>query len=736
MDEKKGMYMRGCIIAFAVVIALLAMLLCTQRVKSTLSEYIMDNMQEISEQNAMVIDRQLESIQKLLEGMSNELREYSGEDKGEILQYLESYVDVYGLKRIGFIYPDGSAYTTDGYQQDLSFRDFFKKSMEGKTCISDVITDSIGEPEEINVFSVPVYNETGDAIIGVLFATYRTRMLWEQLRVTSLSGKASSFVVRSDGIIMAGSDGNSMDITSNIFQSMLQYQQNNQEAVKQIRSDMQQMRSGRTEIYYESNYFLSYVPATTKIDDSTWYVITIVADTLLEERAKKIWLDMEKLLAILIIALVSVLVGYIYSYRKQKNALAQLAYCDPVTGGSNYEDFKEKCKDRKDMHGFLVTMDIGEFRNINNICGEEMGDTVIRSIWHVLLENVKPHELMAHISADRYILFLEGENGEILSVRIENLTKEISQIAERLNTPRIMPYFGIYKTFNAETVRLEQTCANQAKALAKARKTPNYAFYEEVNVDKEMENQWMESCFQKALDKKEFEVWFQPKFNPADNSIVGAEALVRWRDENGNLISPGKFIPLFERNGMIASLDTYVIEEVCVQLSKWKEKKERVVPVSVNVSRASLYYSDIVERYRQILDNNGIAPEQIQLEITESAAIHNSEIHQLVQDFRKAGFRLLLDDFGNGYSSLATLSELKFDVLKLDKSLIDCIGDYDGETLLTHIIKLAHSLRLKITAEGVELKEQVDFLRKLECDDIQGFYYSKPLPKEEFEVLL
>lgn len=738
MDKKKEVYTRGSMIVIAAGIILIAVIFCADGVKTKVRGHIMDNMQVISEQNALVIDSQIESIQKLMVSMSYELQKYSGEDKDTILQYLESYVDVYGLKRIGFAYPNGMAYTTDGYRKDLSFRTFFKNGMQGHSCISGVITDVMGEPEDIIVFSVPVCNQTGNKIVGVLFLTFRSDMLWKQLKVTSMNGEAESFVVRSDGTLLTSFKGNFMNDEFNIFKAMRHYPQENRKAVEQIQSDMKQRNFGRTVIFDEARYFLSYVPidTTTIKDDETWYVVTLVQESLLEERLKVIWSEMERLIAILVTTLLFVLIGYVYSYRKQQKILTKLAYCDPVTQGDNYESFKEKQRNNKDMSGFLVTMDIKEFRNINNICGEKIGDDVIRSIWQVLLENVRPHELKAHISADRYIMFFEIDNREILSVRIENLTKEINKIAQELNTPRIMPYFGIYETFHSETLEKEYSCANQAKALAKLQKAPNYAFYEDVNIEEQMEKQLIESRFLTAIDNREFEVWFQPKYNPDDDSIVGAEALVRWRKEDGTLIPPNRFIPLFEQNGMIAKLDTYMFEMVCVQQRKWKDKFGKTIPVSVNVSRASLYCTDIVERYKRILEKFKLTPKYIHLEITESATIKNSEIHRLVQEFHAAGFCLLLDDFGNGYSSLASLNDMQFDVLKLDKSLIDHIGEHDGEKLLKYIIKLAHSLRLEITAEGVENQEQVDFLRKLKCDNIQGFYYSKPLPVGEFELLL
>ena len=183
---------------------------------------------------------------------------------------------------------------------------------------------------------------------------------------------------------------------------------------------------------------------------------------------------------------------------------------------------------------------------------------------------------------------------------------------------------------------------------------------------------------------------------------------------------------------MIRYLDEYVFRMVCTQQKEWLEQGRTVIPISVNLSRASLYFQNVVERYQRIADEVGIEPAYVPIEITETAALDDKSIRQLADHFYEAGFPLHIDDFGAGYSSFATLNIMHFDTLKLDKSLIDYIGNYGGDRLLEHTIALAKELGMHVTAEGVENANQVAFLQKLNCDSIQGFYYSKPLPLREF----
>ena len=333
-------------------------------------------------------------------------------------------------------------------------------------------------------------------------------------------------------------------------------------------------------------------------------------------------------------------------------------------------------------------------------------------------------------------MFLSADTREELLERIHAISTQITTLPEQLNTIQVQPYFGIYQNSNLGNPEECYTRAVQAKKLAKSDTTKNWAFFDEVDVNKLADEKQLSESFEKAIHDCEFEVWYQPKYYPSDRTIAGAEALVRWRKPDGSLIPPYRFIPLFERNGMIVTLDEYVFRAVCKQQKQWLSEGRSLFPISVNVSRASLHYDNIVQRYTDIINEYGIHPEFLPLEVTESATINNAQIQGIMADFRKAGFPLYLDDFGVGYSSLATLSLMLFDTLKLDKSLVDFIGDSNGEKLIHYTVKLAKSLGMKIIAEGVEEEKQVSFLQDIRCDEIQGYFFSKPLPLGKFEDLL
>ena len=210
---------------------------------------------------------------------------------------------------------------------------------------------------------------------------------------------------------------------------------------------------------------------------------------------------------------------------------------------------------------------------------------------------------------------------------------------------------------------------------------------------------------------------------------------MRWQTEKG-IISPGEFLPVFEADGLIEQLDKYVFRHVCAQQKKWQDAGRAMIPISVNVSRSSLFAHDIVENYKNIIDEYGLERKYVPIEITESVALENLKIKPIADAFTKAGFLLPMDDFGSGRSCLNGLNVLHFEGITLDKSLIDFIGHKNGELVLSYTMALGKELGVQLVAEGVETASQMLFLKHKGCDIIQGFYYSKPLPADEFEAKL
>lgn len=706
-------------------------------IKTNLELEIISSLSEEAEENAALIKKEIDAKFGVLQSFANELSS-TGDEIAEIRD-MQSFVEVYNFRRMGFVDLNGIAKTTDGFEKDLSFREFYQVGLKGESFITESLQDTVGDYTEdmINILSVPVYDNKGE-IKGVLFATYLTEKFHEVIFSDSFQGEGYTYIVAGDGDVISSYGDGMQKEYDNIFIYTGDAAQYDDAIQEKVENDMREKLSRVGIGVNEDNdkYFYCYKPLEIESADMNWYIFSIEPKSVLDERMHPIMRDIQFLTVILICILVMANIIFLYYNVRRRQELFRLAYKDSITGGDNFSNFKEKAKKYENTEGYVIALDISEFKLVNNVCGNARGDEVLKAIWDVILANCNDNEQAARVNADRFVIFWIERSKKTVTYRIEKLINEIEGISEQLSVPRLYPVIGIRAVEKLDDADKRYGEALRAKALVKNRRDRHYAFYDEIDYDTIVENKKLENGFEKALADKKFEVWYQPKFNSHTGKIVGSEALIRWRADDGSLISPGRFIPLFEKNGNIIRLDEYVFREVCRQQKEWQKEGIQILPVSVNISRFSLYYSNVVEKYERIINYYDVNHKYVQIEITESAIIENTVIVELIQKFHDAGFDILLDDFGSGYSSLASLNQMPFDTIKLDKSLVDYVGNENGEKLLKFIVQLVQSLGMKITAEGVEYKEQLDFLENLNCDDIQGFYFSKPLMLADFSAKL
>lgn len=706
-------------------------------IKTNLELEIISSLSEEAEENAALIKKEIDAKFGVLQSFANELSS-TGDEIAEIRD-MQSFVEVYNFRRMGFVDLNGIAKTTDGFEKDLSFREFYQVGLKGESFITESLQETVGDYTEdmINILSVPVYDNKGE-IKGVLFATYLTEKFHEVIFSDSFQGEGYTYIVAGDGDVISSYGDGMQKEYDNIFIYTGDAAQYDDAIQEKVENDMREKLSRVGIGVNEDNdkYFYCYKPLEIESADMNWYIFSIEPKSVLDERMHPIMRDIQFLTVILICILVMANIIFLYYNVRRRQELFRLAYKDSITGGDNFSNFKEKAKKYENTEGYVIALDISEFKLVNNVCGNARGDEVLKAIWDVIMANCNDNEQAARVNADRFVIFWIERSKKTVTYRIEKLINEIEGISEQLSVPRLYPVIGIRAVEKLDDADKRYGEALRAKALVKNRRDRHYAFYDEIDYDTIVENKKLENGFEKALADKKFEVWYQPKFNSHTGKIVGSEALIRWRADDGSLISPGRFIPLFEKNGNIIRLDEYVFREVCRQQKEWQKEGIQILPVSVNISRFSLYYSNVVEKYERIINYYDVDHKYVQIEITESAIIENTVIVELIQKFHDAGFDILLDDFGSGYSSLASLNQMPFDTIKLDKSLVDYVGNENGEKLLKFIVQLVQSLGMKITAEGVEYKEQLDFLENLNCDDIQGFYFSKPLMLADFSAKL
>jgi len=266
----------------------------------------------------------------------------------------------------------------------------------------------------------------------------------------------------------------------------------------------------------------------------------------------------------------------------------------------------------------------------------------------------------------------------------------------------------------------------------------HFRFYDDALKQRAFDQIKIENALHKALDRKEFTIYYQPKIDSANKKIIGSEALIRWENQEFGLLSPAQFIPIAEENGLIVPIGEWVLETICLQLKTWKSCGIDPEPVAVNISARQLEQKNFVTAISAILEKSEIENELLEIELTESILIKNSQKNaKKLSNLRKKGMKISIDDFGTGYSSLAYLSNFPFDKLKIDQSFIrDITTDKAAAALATSIISMAHSLGVRVIAEGVETEAQLNFLKTYNCDEIQGYYFSKPINASQFTALL
>ena len=412
---------------------------------------------------------------------------------------------------------------------------------------------------------------------------------------------------------------------------------------------------------------------------------------------------------------------------------------DRLTGLYSKEYFYYKVQELLDTDTerefTIVCSDIENFKLYNDIFGQKAGNQLLRKAAAALQRLVgESGGICGRFGADCFLCLQEREK--------EWADREFffgESFSDRPNfMDNISIKWGIYEITD-RSVPVEQMCdrALLAAKSVKGQYNHSFAVYDDTLRAKLLREKAITDAMETALAEKQFLVYYQPKYSLNEERMAGAEALVRWIHPEWGFMSPGEFIPLFERNGFISRLDQYVWEQVCAQLREWQDKGNWLLPVSVNVSRADVYQSRLVDTFRGLIQKYGIDPGYLHLEITESAYAENpGQIISAVEELRSLGFVVEMDDFGSGYSSLNMLSQMALDILKLDMKFIQNeIAKPANQSILNDVVSMAHRLRLSVVAEGVETREQVQRLRAVGCDYAQGYYYAKPMPVTEFEEL-
>ena len=414
---------------------------------------------------------------------------------------------------------------------------------------------------------------------------------------------------------------------------------------------------------------------------------------------------------------------------------------EKLTDLYNIEFFKKYAKqfdsNYPDLTKDMVSISINRFSLVNELYGREMGDKILVTIAKCLKEYIFGYSgLLGKDAGGTFVIYDEHRDSyEDLHVKLVEAVKEA--VPDINVSFRIGVYPFVDPKLDKDIVvgRTKDTANGLVNDFTK-----NIAIYSDDNQTKTLHREELINAFPAALKEEQFKLFFQPKYNiHGDKPVLSsAEVLIRWISPKFGFVSPGEFINLFEENGLIGKLDSYIMEKSAEYIASWKKKFGVYVPLSVNLSRVDIYRPNLVEEIVAYVDSNNIPRDKYYIEITESAFVEDTKSVTLVlEKIRNSGFKIEIDDFGSGYSSFGALADLPFDVLKIDMQFIRSMDKNPKvKDIIKMIINLAKMMNSLTVAEGVETKEQYDFLKENGCDVIQGYYLSKPLPLNDFEALL
>ena len=445
--------------------------------------------------------------------------------------------------------------------------------------------------------------------------------------------------------------------------------------------------------------------------------------------------------------------------RKQADEqIAFLAYHDNLTGLPNNRLFKDRLQQsiahaqRNDAQLAVMFLDLDRFKLINDSMGHDVGDKLLQVIADRLTEGTRRQDSVginiafdansvARLGGDEFTILLENVSGQLSITTVAKRLIELSALPIHIDSHEIFTSASIgialYPNDGTEVDSLLKN-ADTAMYHAKKQGRNNYQFFDPSMNEASVEQLAIETSLRKAIENNELALYYQPQISISTKQIVGMEALLRWRHPGKGFISPSAFIPVAEETGMIINIGEWVIREACKQGADWTSRGFEPVVISVNLSAKQLREERLNEIIAQILVETGMNPKYLGLELTESAIILDPErALERLKNIKSLGIKMSMDDFGTGYSSLSYLKKFPLDTLKIDQSFIhDLMTNNEDASLVKAIISMAHSLGMDVVAEGVEHQAQLDFLGENNCDTIQGYLYSRPIPANEMEKLL
>ena len=607
------------------------------------------------------------------------------------------------------------------------------RNMNGEMGVSQMYPSKVVDAT-VFVYGVPVYDEDGN-MLGSLLASDNIDVFFGMLNGSNvLNGAGVLHLVNQDGQFLIRSP--QMIVQKEINSIFDGPYWSGEDEKQKARTALQNQQSFFSSFRYDGDTYQFLLEPGV----NGWYLFCLNTPQSLSGDIYSMVRFMQIVFFIVLLMFVLLMIYGYRSLRRHNRELRRLAYHDQLTGSDNMVRFKQKLQARLERSEGLsvIAFNIRRFKFINELFGKEQADLLLQYISRVFGQHVREGEFFCRDTADSfYVCLADTDNGRVLKW-IQSFMDEIGYTTERYNSNyRVVLYCGVEVCQDGSCLD-EQMLTHALFALENAKGThsDNIVFYDSQLQEKQKLENRIESRMHAALKNGEFRMFLQPKVHLEDGKLSGAEALVRWVSDSGQTFYPDQFIPLFERNGFCIQLDIYMVELACRQIRSWIDHGIQPVPISVNQSRTLFFTLDYLEKLTGLLSRYQVDAGMITLEVLEGIALENTDqLNSRIEQLHQLGFRVSMDDFGSGYSSLNTLARLNIDELKLDRAFLMEISGGSGERtrlIMEQIIQMVQHLGISTVVEGVETEENDRMIRDMGCDFGQGYYYSRPIPADEF----
>lgn len=731
---QKGDIARFFLLFLVVFAVCIAAIWNASKLRTAINDSTRSYVSDVSHQLSNDIDFRLERNILDLESLADSLIALSPDDDAtQVIQsFLTRKANLLGFTSLAALGTQGQMYQTDNFPltaEEMQQLKGVQTALQGKNGVSFLVQESI-------LYSIPIWKD--GQVVGVLGGVRDKANMQALIQTGSFSNRCLTCIIDTTGnVVISPSNADPFLQLDDIF-----LDESDSQVVEDIEKMQKDIQSSRSGAFFftaadQNRLVLSYVP----LSSYDWVLLTLVpADLISQETDLYITQSFLILGAIGILFLV-ILLYLIRLYRRHYRQLAQVALRDSVTGGMNNAAFQlraEELLQAAPANSYTVALlNIHNFKLINENFGSGEGNRTLCRVMRVLEAHLQEQEAAARGDADNFFLCLRESDPQVVRQRLQELVDGINTFDEGDEAPYHLSFQrGAYLVDDPE---LEITVIQDRVKTACRASTDDEGtcvFYDAALTQQLQRERDLNALFDHSLENGDFQVFFQPKVWLEDARIGGAEALVRWNHPQQGVIPPSDFIPLFERSQKICRLDLYVFEQVCKTIRRWLDQGRPPLPISVNLSRQHFKRPDFLVEFQEIAARWQVPTHFIELELTESILFDDrrvAHVKKQIETMHRMGFRCSLDDFGAGYSSLGLLMEFDVDVVKLDRRFFRHVQKERTRDVVSAVTNLARQIGAHTVAEGIETSQQLEFLRAVHCDLVQGYIYSPPLPIAAFE---